>query len=433
MGEVWQHIRARSRIPTSQRSQLASRAFSLLLLVVASRESSLGEDWPNWRGARRDGSWNSPQVAATLPASGLKTVWKSPIGAGFSGIAVVAGRAYSMDKPKSPADTERVVCFNAETGRTAWEHTYTAKYADLDYGKGPRCTPTVFDGRVYTLGAVGHVNCLDAISGKVIWTHDLVRDFTAQQPTWGFAASPVIHGDKVVIHAGMERGAYLALDRRTGQEIWRGGPDPTGYGTPIVIRRGGRDELVGWTPEHVLGLSLGDGRELWRVPYKVTYGVSIASPLFYENTVIVCGYWDGSKAIGLGDSPGDSRLLWEENKFLRGLMSQPLYRDGHVYLLDKQHGLVCFRSATGEKVWTDDHKITPRDRNPQASLIWLADTDRALCLNAEGELELLRLTPTGLTEFWRAKIIGPTWAHPAFAGRHIYARDDSEIVCVELP
>jgi outer membrane protein assembly factor BamB len=368
-----------------------------------------------------------------LPAGGLKTMWRTPIGPGFSGISVAAGRVYTMDKPKEPADTERILCLDAASGQTVWEHRYTAKYGDLDYGKGPRCTPTVLDGRVYTLGAVGHVVCLDANSGELIWKLDLVRDFKAQQPTWGFAASPVIHGQKVLIHAGMDRGAYLAVDRTTGKEIWRGGPDPTGYGTPIVIQRAGRDELIGWTPEHVIGLSLSDGKEFWRVPYKVTYGVSMATPVFHNNTVVVCGYWDGSKAISLGTSPSDAKLLWEENKFLRGVMSPPLYRDGHIYLLDKQHGLICFQMATGEKVWSDNNQLTPRDRNPQMNLIWLGETDRSLCLNAEGELELVKLAPTGFQEFWRTKIIGPTWAHPAFAGSHVFARDDSELVCVELP
>jgi outer membrane protein assembly factor BamB len=353
--------------------------------------------------------------------------------AGYSGISVVGNRVYSMDKPKVPGDRERVLCIDVEKGETIWHHSYEARYDELDYGKGPRCTPTVFDGRVYSLGSVGHVHCLDASSGTVIWKHDLVRDFAARQPTWGFSASPVIHQDKVVVHAAVDGGAYLAFDRVTGKELWRGGSDPTGYGTPIVIRRGGREELVGWTPEHVIGLSLDDGREFWRVPYKVTYGVSIATPIFHENTVIVCGYWEGSKAIRLGDSPTDARLLWEENKFLRGLMSPPLYREGHVYLLDKQHGVVCFRAATGEKVWSDDHKLTPRDRNPQVNLVGLSGTDKALWLNAEGYLGLARLTPEGLTELWRTKIIGSTWAHPAFAGRHVFARDDSELVCVELP
>jgi outer membrane protein assembly factor BamB len=338
-----------------------------------------------------------------------------------------------MDKPKEIADTERIVCLDAGSGRLLWEHRYNAKYGDLDYGKGPRCTPTVFDGRVYTLGAVGHVVCLDAASGQLIWKHDLVREFKAQQPTWGFAASPVIHGEKVVIHAGVEGGAYIALRRFDGKEVWRGGPDPTGYGTPIVVQRSGREELIGWTPEHVLALSLSDGQELWRIPYKVTYGVSMAMPVFRNNTVVVCGYWDGSKAISLGDSPKDAKLLWEENRFLRGVMSSPLYRDEHVYLLDKQHGLVCFRMANGEKVWTDNNQLTPRDRNPQMNLVWVGNSDRSLCLNAEGELELVRLSPEGFTEFWRTKLIGSTWAHPAFAGNHVFARDDSELVCVALP
>jgi outer membrane protein assembly factor BamB len=338
-----------------------------------------------------------------------------------------------MDRPEHPPDSERVVCFDAITGKTVWSHRYSAPYGDLDYGKGPRATPSVADGRVYTLGAVGHVHCMDAGSGSVLWSHDLVREFQAQQPEWGFAASPVVYHDKVVIHAGVERGAYLAFDRRTGQEIWRGGPDPTGYGTPILVRRSGREELVGWTPEHVLGISAADGSELWRIPYKVTYGVSIATPIFYEDTVIVCGYWEGSKAVKLGDAPADAQLLWEENRFLRGLMSPPLCRDGHVYLLDKQHGVVCFRRATGEKVWMDEHQLTPRGRNPQATLVGIAGSDLALCLNAEGELILVRLTPTGVTECWRKKIIGETWAHPAFADRYVFARDDRELVCVELP
>jgi outer membrane protein assembly factor BamB len=372
-------------------------------------------------------------ISETLPATGLKTVWKIPIGPGFSGISVADGRVYSMDKPSTPADTERIICLDARTGQTIWEQRYAAKYGDLDYGKGPRCTPTVYDGRVYTLGAIGHIRCLDAASGGMIWQKDLVRDLKAQQPTWGFAASPVIHGSKVLIHASVENGAYLAFDRVSGREIWRGGPDPTGYGTPILIQRAGREEMVGWTPEHILGLSLDDGRELWRIPYKITYGVSMATPLFRENIVLVSGYWDGSKAIRLGHTPNDAQLVWEENRYLRGVMSPPLYREGHGYLLDKQHGVVCFRLASGEKVWTDNNRITPRERNPQANFVWLGQTDRALCLNAEGELELLRLNPEGFTEYWRAKVIGPTWAHPAFADRHVFARDDSDLVCVELP
>jgi outer membrane protein assembly factor BamB len=394
-----------------------------------------GEDWPQWRGVRSNGTWNGPAIALEFPKSkaGLPVVWKVPIGPGYSGISVVRSSGYTMDKPSTPADAERVLCFDALSGNQNWEYVYSAPYGKLDYGSGPRCTPTIHGEQVFTLGAMGHVHCLDARTGAVAWSKDLVRDFAVKVPEWGFAASPVVYRDLVIIHAATERGAYLAFDRLTGDERWRGGIASTGYGTPIVIQHAGSEQLVGWTPDCILGLSLTDGRELWSVPYKVTYGVSIATPIFYRDTIVVCGYWEGSKAIRLGKEPSDARLLWEENRFLRGIMSQPLYRDGHVYLLDKQHGVVCFRLEDGEKVWTDDNQLTRRDRNPQLNMVWLGESDVAICLNSDGELLLVRFKPTGFEELGRTPIIGPTWAHPAFAGDRVYARDDKSLVCVALP
>jgi outer membrane protein assembly factor BamB len=407
----------------------------LLWLVTA----TAAEDWPRWRGVRGDGTWQAPAIPEKFPASGPPQVWQTPIGPGYSGIAVAGGRVFTMDRPQD-TDDERVVCLDAATGQPVWEHRYAAPYGKLDYGKGPRCTPTIHDGRVYTLGAVGHLHCLDAITGKPLWSKDLVRDFGAKLPEWGFAASVVIAGDLAIVHAGLPGGCYSAYDRTTGEERWRGGDDPAGYGTPILIQHAGRSQLLGWTPEHVVAHDLADGRLLWKYPYKVTYGVSIATPIFHNGIALVCGYWHGSRAIKLGDSPEKADLLWEENRYLRGLMDQPLYRDGHVYLLDKTNGIVAFELAKGDKLWTDEHQLTPRDRNPQVSMVWLGNTDaggsdatdRAICLNAKGELILVRLSPQGLVEDSRAKIVGDTWAHPAYAGDCCFARDDEKLVCVRL-
>ncbi len=397
------------------------------------------EEWPRWRGVRGDGSWQAPAIPAKFPAGGPPVVWKSPIGPGYSGLAVAGGKVYTLDRPAGTSD-ERIVCLDAETGKLLWEHHYSAPYGDLDYGKGPRCTPTIHDGRVYTLGAVGHLNCLDAATGKMLWSKDLVRDRGAKTPQWGFAASVVIDGEQAIVHAGLPGGCYSSYDRRTGEELWRGGDDPAGYGTPILVDHAGQRLLVGWTPEHIVLHDPATGRLLWKFPYKVTYGVSIATPIYHRGTVLVCGYWHGSRAIKLGQTPEQSDLLWEENRFLRGLMDPPLVRDGYVYLLDKQHGIVAFELSKGEKLWTDDNRLTPRGRNPQVSLVWLGNTDstgsdatdRAIGLNAQGELLLVRLTPEGLFEDDRAKIVGETWAHPAYAGNHCFARDDEQIVCVRL-
>jgi outer membrane protein assembly factor BamB len=407
----------------------------LRLLIAAAAigagATALAEDWPRWRGPRGDGTWQAPAVPAAFPGGGPPVVWRQPIGPGYSGISVARGRVYTMDRPKD-SDDERIVCLDESTGRLLWEHRYRATYGKLDYGKGPRCTPTLHEGRVYTLGAVGHFICLDADSGRVLWAKDLVKDHQARLPEWGFAASPLIERDGVIIHAGLPGGCYSAYDRVTGEEIWRGGDDPAGYCTPIIIEHAGRRQLIGWTPEHIVAHRLEDGRLLWKYPYKITYGVSIATPIFHEGTVLVCGYWHGSRAIKLGSTPEQADLLWEENRFLRGIMDQPLYRDGHVYLLDKQHGIVAFELAKGEKLWTDDNRLTPRSRNPQVSMVWLGDTGRAICLNEKGELILIRLAPNGLSEDSRAKIVGDTWAHPAYAGSHCFARDDEQIVCVRL-
>jgi outer membrane protein assembly factor BamB len=346
---------------------------------------------------------------------------------------VTGGRVFAVDYQKAPDEAERVLCLDAVTGKLLWSHRYPVKYGKLEYGNGPRATPAVFDGRVYTLGAVGQLYCLDAATGKVLWSADLVRDYRGRMPGWGFAASPVVVGDLLVMHAGAEPdGGVLALDRRTGKEVWRSLPDEAGYATPSLITARSGPQLVCWTPANVCGLEPRTGKLLWAVPFQVTYGTSIATPIFAEDIVLVSGYWEGARAIRLGDRAGDATPAWSERRRLRALMSQPLYRDGHLFLLDKRDGLVCCELKTGRKLWDDGNRMTPKGRNPQASMVWAGDGDRALVLNSDGELILARLTPRGYQEQARTKIIGPTWAHPAYAGTCVFARDDTEIVCVSL-
>jgi hypothetical protein len=388
-------------------------------------------DWPNWRGPQGNGHWDAPRLAEQWPADGLPVSWTTEIDPAYSGIAIAERRLYTMARRD---DHERVVCLKADAGSELWSFEYQADYGDLQYGKGPRATPTLHDGLVYTFGSVGHLHCLDAKSGELKWSKDLVADYGAQQPTWGFAASPVIHGDKVIVHAGAkEGGCYLAFDRQNGKDVWRAGEDPAGYCTPIIIHHGGAEQLIGWTPNHVISLSLADGKPNWQVPYEVTMGVSIATPIFRDSTILVSGYWAGTKAIRLGNQLHQADLVWEENRFLRGLMSQPICRDGFVYLLDKQHGVVCFELASGKIRWTDKNRLTPRGRDPQITMVWVGDSDRAICLNSAGELVLVRFSPEGFSELTRSSIVGETWAHPAYVGNRVYARDDTKVVCVELP
>ena len=183
-----------------------------------------------------------------------------------------------------------------------------------------------------------------------------------------------------------------------------------------------------------MGLPVGGGEEYWNVPYEVKYGVSIAKPIFEEGIVLVCGYWNGSRAIELSNGGKSAKLLWSEEEKIRGLMAQPLYREGVVYLLDRTHGLTAFLLKSGEILWRDNHQLTLAGRNPHASMVWLnAKVGDALSLNAEGELVYLNLNPNGYKEYWREQVCGETWAHPAYAGDQVFARDDRSLSCWKLP
>jgi outer membrane protein assembly factor BamB len=414
---------------------------SLSLFIVA-------EDWPRWRGPRGDGTWNAPDLPETWPDGGPRMVWRRPIGGGYAGVTAADGRIYTMDYEPSAdgkSGTERVLCFDAATGEPIWSHAYPVVYGDLGgYANGPRAAPTFHNGKLYTLGAVGHLFSFDAANGAVLWQKDTVKELAARVPMWGFAASPLIDGERLIVHLGAQpNGCYVAFDKDSGKEVWRALPDEAGYCTPIVADTPSGRQLIAWTPENVHGLNPETGEHYWKVPYKVTYGVSIATPIVQDGLVFVTGYWEGSKAIRLGPKPTDADLAWQDGRNLRGLMAQPLYRDGYVYTLDKQYGMTCFELKTGKKLWDDENTLTPAGRNPHASIVWLSGTDRILALNAVGELILARLTPQGYEEQSRTKVLnGRVWSHPAFAGRFMYAHTDgaeawrtakpNELVCVEL-
>ena len=407
-------------------------AIGLLMFTVGEAKTQTVEDWPRWRGPRGNGTWHGTPLPKKWPEGGLKTKWKVPVGGGYSGVTVVGSNVFVMDRQKEP-EIERVLCFEADSGQPIWKHEYSVKYDKLDYGNGPRAAPTWHDGKLYTVGALGELRCLIAATGERVWSKNYVSDLKGRLPPWGFAGSAFMDGDNVLVQPGGENGgSIVALNRHTGDEVWRSLDDEAGYATPMIVEHQGQRQLICWTPTNIHSLDPASGQPFWHVPYKVTYGVSIAQPIFEEGLIIVCGYWEGSKAIQLGAQPQQAELAWEENKFLRGLMSQPLYRDKHVYLLDKQYGLTCFELKSAKKLWDDDNAMTPRGRNPQASLVWLNDSDRAIILNSEGDLILARLNPTGYHEQSRTNIIGPTWAHPAFAGSRVYARSDTELVCVPL-
>lgn len=394
-------------------------------------------DWPRWRGPNGDGRWNPSGVPADFASRQPIRLWRAAIGTGFGGVTVSGGRVYVADYAKTEK-TERVWCFDATSGNPWWSASWPVTYGKMDYPNGPRSSvvidPSSDDSRAFAVGATGIVSCFDAKTGSLLWRVDAQNELNAKIPTWGFAASPLVLGDQVILHvAAQPGGCIVALDKKTGKETWRAGDDPAGYCTPELIGHRGVQQLIVWGPEHVHSYDPRSGEMNWAHPYRITYGVSIAQPLYADGVLVVSGYWHGTKAFQLGASPKEATLIWEQEKEICGLMSAPLYKNGLAYILDKSKGLTCFEMKTGRVRWSDGNQLTPADRNPQFSMVWLDENrDLIALLNSNGELVYAKLTSKGAEELGRHQIIGKTWAHPAFVGSHIFARSDTELAAWKL-
>ena len=401
-------------------------------------------NWPQWRGPGGGGVWKAVRLPALLSSDTVKERWSVPIGGGYAGVSVAAGRVVTLDRPagkqaaKPPATkpaTERVLCFDRETGKELWKYEYAAQYGDLDHGNGPRSTPTIEGDRVYTLGALGRLHCLELMSGRLVWDVDLQTKYDATMPIWGHSVSPLIVDDRIVIQiGGKPNAAIVAVDKGTGAEIWKTGDDRPGYSTPIQIVVDGVEQLAVWTADNALGIDPKTGSLLWEAPFRTSsYDVAIASPVFADGQLFLSGYWDGSRTFRL-DGGRTPRVQWEDKRKPSCLMATPLYHDGHLYALDRRAGLLCVEWRSGKGLWSDEHKMTPEGRNPHASMVWAGSRSSgvAAILNAPGELIVAELSPKGYQERGRVPIIGFTWAHPAFSGQDVFARSDTKIVCVRI-
>ena len=204
------------------------------------------DDWPQWRGTHRNAELSESEQVAKLPTKIVKRKWTAKIGSGYSGPSVANGRVYVTDRGEQDTDdeVERVLCFDAKTGKPIWEHEYAAPYS-IGYRAGPRAAVTIHDGMAYCVGAMGHFHCLNAEDGSVFWKRDLGKDYDVRMPIWGITASPLVYHDLVIqIAAGNGNACVVALDAKTGKERWRALNERAGYSAPILIQQGEHDVVV---------------------------------------------------------------------------------------------------------------------------------------------------------------------------------------------
>lgn len=419
---------------------------SIFLVILVMQAAVQAEDWPQWGGLQRDLVWRETGITSQLPEGGLPRVWSAPIGAGYSGPAVSSGSVFVADRLEEQ-NLERVLAFSAESGKPLWTHSYDAPYS-ISYPLGPRATPTVDANRVYMLGAVGHLLCLDAVSGDVVWKKHLPTDYGTQLPTWGMAAAPLVDGEQLIVLAGGTDGALVvSLNKQTGSELWRSLEDEQiGYCSPVILEFGGRRQLIVWHAEAVSGVDPADGELLWQVPHEVKYAMSIATPRKLGNRLFVTSFYDGALMIDLGEDGRSPQVLWRtgpssteiKNNTLHAVMCTPIVKKDAIYGVGSYGELRCLNPETGEIVW-ETYQATGKGRWWNAFLI--PHENGTFICNEQGDLILARLSHGGYKELDRSQLISPTqpvkrrmtvWSHPAFAMQSVFARNDQQLVRVSL-
>ena len=431
---------------TSHVKYVLGTPLAVMAMLLLCHNNSAADDWPQWGGPQRDIVWRETGIAATFPAGQLPRMWSRPVGSGYTGPAVADGRVFLADRLEDD-NLERVLAFDAETGEPLWVHDYETDYP-ISYPLGPRATPTVDGNRVYSLGAVGHLNCLDVESGKVIWQKYLPEDFGTKLPTWGMAAAPLIDGNQLIVLAGGDDGALVvSLDKLTGEELWRSLQDiEVGYCSPVILEFGGQRQLIIWHPQAISGLDPASGKQLWNLPHSVHVGMSIAIPRKLGQRLFVSSFYDGALMVDLGENGRSPKVLWRtsgssnevRNDTLHAIMCAPLVYEDAIYGINSYGALRCLNPQTGEILW-ETFEATGKGRWWNAFMI-PHENGTYIC-NEQGELILAHLSREGYQEVSRAKLIEPTervqrrmtvWSHPAFAMQSVFARNDEELIRVSL-
>jgi outer membrane protein assembly factor BamB len=429
-----------------------SRLLAAVFLLFVT--PALADDWPQWMGPGRDNVWREDGIVEKFPQGGPKVLWRVPVAGGYAGPAVADGKVFVCDyvsaddvkvanfERKEFTGTERVMCLDEATGKELWKHEYPVKYT-ISYPAGPRCTPSVHNGKVYTLGAEGHLFCFEADSGKIVWQKDFNSEYDTKAALWGYASHPLVDGDKLICVVGGEGTHTVAFNLETGKEIWHNFNSPEqGYSPPTIIEAAGVRQLISCKPNGVTSSDPETGKEYWSVPYNATSGSIIMSPVKSGDYLYVGGYSDQSLMLKLATDKPAAEIVWgnERTQGVSPVNVQPIVDGDVIYGVDQSGNLMAVAVPSGERLWETTAPISERPANSGTAFI-VRQGDRYWLFNDSGYLLIAKLSPEKYEEIDRAKIIDPTnnafgrdvvWCMPAFANKKLFVRNDAECVCVDL-
>jgi outer membrane protein assembly factor BamB len=418
------------------------------------------EDWPEIGGKGRLNVWRETGILDTFPSGGLKVLWRTPIRSGFTGPAVADGRVFVLDwvETQRPKGTERALALDEKTGKILWAYEWTADYRGISWPNGPRATPTVDGDRVYVAGADGKLFCLDVQTGAVRWSKDYAKDYGADRSKWssdwGYASAPLVDGNRVIAMVGGRPDAkVVAFDKLTGGEIWRALSSmetDLGVSQPKIIEAGGTRQLIIWYPGAVASLDPGTGKVYWSQPYKVGASMTVALPVQHGANLFLSTFYDGPLMLTLDDKQPAATVLWKgksdseiQTDGLHAVIATPVIIGDYIYGICSYGQFRCLKATTGERIW--ETQAVTKERARWVSGVIVRHENRLFINNDRGELIIVQPSPDGYHEISRTQLIKPTsdpqnrrqlvyvnWMQPAYANRHIYARNDEEIICASL-
>lgn len=385
--------------------------------------SSAYADWPQWLGPDRTGISTETGFLKTWPKGGPAVVWKKNLGEGFSGISVANGRVFTMF---AEGDDEFVICLKEESGDEIWRFRTGAKFEEWQGGNGPRSQPTVDGDRVYVLGAEGWLYALNVVNGKMIWSVDLVDGLGGRFPRFGFSNSALVEGDLLFLEAATRKGTFLALRRTDGEVAWASQNDVASYSSPIAVDLAGARQVVYFSGDAAVGLSPVDGSLYWRYPWKTSYDLNIATPIFVppDQIFISSGYDHGAALLRIEAGAGGmaATRVWENRRMKNHFGTSVLVGD-YIYGFDNAI-LKCIEARTGKEQW--------KHRGYGKGALVYAD-GHLILLSDNGRLALARATPEGFKERAGAQVLaGRSWTAPTLANGRVFVRDMRKIVCLDL-
>jgi outer membrane protein assembly factor BamB len=394
----------------------------LAVLRAADDKPAKSDEWPQWRGPRRDGVSAETGVLTNWPKEGPKVLWKARASVGYSSFAVAGGRVHTL---LQDGDDEAVVCWDAENGKELWRSKYPTRYTN-HFGSGPRSTPTVDGDVVYTVGAEGMFGCWKAKDGAKVWLKDLLKEFQADNLEWGVSFSPLIEGDLIITNPGGKGNSVVAFNKKTGDKVWGALDDVAGYSSPVMTNAAGVRQVVVFTGKRLVSLAPKDGKLLWEYPWETDFDANCATPIVVDDYVFIAsGYGKGCGLLKVEKDGNGLKVqrVYENTEMANHFSTCVLYKE-HLYGFNDPGLLTCMELRTGKVAWSQ--------RGFAKGSLTVAD-GLLIILGENGKLAVAEATPDGYRqkagyEPFKTKC----WTVPVLCKGRLYIRDEEQILCLDV-